>query len=550
MKRYAFLVLLVLFVVYLFRAEQQAIVFVDGEVYTFDSENSVVSSALVVDGKIAATGGTEAMLALAPKQARLVALDGRALLPGFVDAHSHFPVGVIEHLGVDLSATSALPVVNNDELLRRVERAVETTPAGQWILGFNYDNTVFPGGQHPTRQQLDDLSQKHPIYLRHISGHMGVANSIALEELQVDNNVPLHNHFVGIDIKTGELNGLLQEHAAPHLGKFLKHFSYLDLINAYRKTQREYLAEGITTAQNGIANLPTARLLRVLQRIRVLPMRVNAWVDHNVAREREPLISRQYRQATVKLIVDGSPQGMTAYLSTPYHNTQAHSADFRGAPLFTQAALTARVLFFHKAGYQIALHGNGDAAIDMIIEAIENAQEVDPRPDARHILVHAQTIRQDQLNRLKSLPLTPSFFNSHTFFWGDWHREVTLGPQRAAFISPLASAKDAGLRFTLHSDAPVTPVSPLHLVWSAINRRTRSDVTLGAQERIDLISALRAITIDAAWQSYIDDDLGSIEAGKLADLIVLSADPAAVDDVRTLSVDLTYIGGDLVYQRE
>ncbi len=550
LKRYTLLVLFVLFAAYLFRTEQSTIVFVDGQVYTFDSNNSVARSALVVDGKIAATGSSEAMLTLAPKQARVVQLDGRALLPGFVDAHSHFPVGVIEHLGVDLSATSASPVVNNDELLKRVKRAIDETPPGRWVVGFSYDNTLFPDGQHPTRQQLDRLSQEHPVYLRHISGHMGVANSLALQELQVDNNVAPHNHFVGVDIKTGELNGLLQEHAAPSLEKFLRNFSYLEIITAYKKTQDEYLAEGITTAQNGIANQATTRLLRVLQRIGVLPMRVNAWVDHKVAQHSDPLESARYRQATVKLIVDGSPQGMTAYLSTPYFDTQSHSENFKGAPLYTQALLSARVLYFHKAGYQIALHGNGDAAIDMIIEAIDKAQTSHPRADARHILVHAQTIREDQILKLKTLPLTPSFFNSHTYYWGDWHREVTLGPRRAALISPLASAQKAGLRFSLHSDAPVTPVSPLHLAWSAVNRQTRSGFTLGEQQRIDLTSALRAITIDAAWQSHTDHDRGSIEAGKLADLIVLSEDPAAVKDLRTLKVDLTYIGGVEVYRRK
>jgi len=168
---------------YLTAEKQQALLFVGGPIYTMDNANSVAEAILVERGVITAIGGSKTLRERAPEDARIVELSGRALLPGFVDAHSHFPVGVINHLGVQLSATNATPVVNNNELLQRVTEAVKITPKGQWVVGFNYDNTVFPSGRHPTREQLDQITQSHPIYLRHISGHMGVANSAALKDV-------------------------------------------------------------------------------------------------------------------------------------------------------------------------------------------------------------------------------------------------------------------------------------------------------------------------------------------------------------------------------
>ena len=207
MKRATLIVMLFALLVWFSTgARPKALLFVGGVVYTMNSDDSTAEAVLVERGVITAIGSSTDVRMQAPADALLIDLNGRALLPGFVDAHSHFPVGVIDHLGVQLSATARSPVVNNNELLNRVRDAVEITPSGQWVVGFNYDNTVFPTGQHPTRQQLDQITQEHPVYLRHISGHMGVANSLALKELQIDNKGLALQHFIGTDPETGELN--------------------------------------------------------------------------------------------------------------------------------------------------------------------------------------------------------------------------------------------------------------------------------------------------------------------------------------------------------
>ncbi|MNE45035.1 N-substituted formamide deformylase precursor [compost metagenome] len=214
--------------------------------------------------------------------------------------------------------------------------------------------------------------------------------------------------------------------------------------------------------------------------------------------------------------------------------------------------LAQAVFAVHSAGRQVVIHANGDAAIDDVLYAIGEAQRRLPRPDARHRIEHAQSVREDQLDRIKELGITPSFFNDHVYYFGDDHRDVYLGEDRARRISPLRSAVDRGIRFSLHNDTPITPPSPLHLVSVAVNRLTASGRELGPEYRITPYQALRAVTIDAAWQAFEEKDKGSIEAGKLADLVILADNPLTVDplELHNITVLQTIIGGRQIYAQQ
>jgi predicted amidohydrolase YtcJ len=203
----------------------------------------------------------------------------------------------------------------------------------------------------------------------------------------------------------------------------------------------------------------------------------------------------------------------------------------------------------YKQRVQVAIHGNGDASIQDALDAIEAAAAKYPWPEARPLIIHAQMSRKDQIERMAALGVTPSFFAAHTFFWGDRHAGIFMGPERAANMSPAKWAQDAGVRFSSHMDTPVTPMRPLQAVWSPVERKTKTGVVLGPDQRIDRMSALRAVTIDAAWQVFMDDDIGSIEPGKLADLVVLSGSPLTAPDLRELLVDMTLIEGVTHFQR-
>jgi predicted amidohydrolase YtcJ len=253
----------------------------------------------------------------------------------------------------------------------------------------------------------------------------------------------------------------------------------------------------------------------------------------------------------VKLIADGSIQGYTGYLSLPYFVPPGDDPGFRGYPRIAREKLIDKVTRYHAAGWQIAVHGNGDASIDDILDAYAEAQRRAPREDARHIIIHAQMARDDQLDRMRELGVVPSFFVLHTYYWGDRHRDIFMGPERAARMSPARSARDKGVRFTIHCDSPVVPVEPLRLMWAAVNRRSSSGAAIGPEERISAAEALRAVTIDAAWQHREEDLKGSLEPGKLADLVVLSASPLdqpeTIDEIRVLE---TIVGGETVYRAD
>jgi len=492
-----------------------------------DASNRIVQALSIRAGRIHDLGSTEHVTANSTSSTTTIDLRGRTLMPGFVDAHSHFPASGIRAVSVDLSPPPIGDTNTIDQLLARLVDAAQTSNSRDWLLGYNYDNTTLDEGKHPTRIELDAAVPDQPVYLWHSSGHMGVANTKGLDLLGInESSVPASDGTYGRDTDTGRLNGLLLEKSAPPLTEIIKTLSLKKQMRIFTAAREDYLAAGVTTIQNGYAGKNMMRALRYSQMAGQLPQRVVAWPAHNkqeIRGNRSNSSGVQFNESftfakgAVKILVDGSPQGMTAYLSEPYFNTLDKPADYRGFALIDQVSLNSLVYDYHRRGYQLAMHGNGD--------------------------VHAQTIRQDQINRLPALSLSPTFFTSHTYYWGDWHRQYTLGPERANNISPARWAQQAGVRFSLHTDTPVTPVTQLQLLWSATKRQTQSGVTLGVDQRIDMQTALRAITIDAAWQNHIEDVVGSLEVGKFADLVVLSQSPFEVDDVRSIDVLATYING-------
>jgi len=251
-----------------------------------------------------------------------------------------------------------------------------------------------------------------------------------------------------------------------------------------------------------------------------------------------------------KFVGDGSIQGYTGFLSEPYYRPGEHQADYRGYPNIDADTLKAQVKAIHCSGQQVAVHGNGDAAIDQFLDAWEAALEACPAEDARPVLVHAQMARADQLERMKKLGATPSFFSAHVYYWGDRHRDIFLGPERAARISPAASAAALELPFTTHLDTPIVPIDSMLQLWTPVARETSSGQALGPDERISVEQALRAMTSDAAWQLRLEERVGSIEPGKLADLVILSENPLDYEgDLRDIRIERTLVGGVTIYEK-
>ncbi|CAB1370379.1 amidohydrolase [Denitratisoma oestradiolicum] len=533
--------------------------FLNGVVLTMDPADRVVSALAVEGERIVAVGDSDDLKARYGKDAVIHDLAGKALLPGFVDAHGHFPASGLAVIGVDLNSPPIGTLETMAQLQARMGAKAAETAKGKWVFGFGYDDTLLAERRHPTRQDLDAISTEHPIYVWHISGHMGVANSRALALAGIGPGSPNPPGGVIVRDARGEATGLVQENSAIEMQKLAMQIGPLDFVRMVRQAAAEYAAQGITTAQNGATDRRSAQGLAWASRFGLIPMRLELWpmwnslgpelrdgklkaVDYDTDR---------LHLGAVKFFSDGSIQGYTGFLGHPYHVPYHGDAEYRGFPTMDQKQLVEEIGRYHRAGIQLAIHSNGDAAIDNVLDAIETAQQETTRPDIRHILVHAQTARLDQLDRMARLSVIPSFFSAHTYYWGDRHRDIFLGPERAANISPTRWAKQKGLRFSVHLDTPVAPMNPRLLLWSTVNRLSSSGQPIGPEQRLTVMEALRAMTIDAAWQIHQENRIGSLEPGKLADMVVLSDDPRKRPEaLRNLKVDATLVGGVTIFPRE
>jgi len=537
--------------------DARPMLYVGGPVVTVDPANRIAEALLVRGDRIAAVGTEADVRAAAPAWSREVDLAGRALLPGFIDAHGHFPGSGIYAVEVDLNSPPIGDVEDLEDLADRLARKAAETAAGDWIVGRGYDDTLLAERRHPTRDDLDRVSRDHPIAIWHVSGHLAVVNGAGLAALGID-AAPADPDGGVVRRRPGsrEPDGVLEESATDWVESGVPPPSFWQGIGISRAASRDYAAHGVTTAQNGWADAQLLEGLPLLSRVGIVSQRLVLWPTAEMGEKRiageldfgDP-IPRWVKRGAIKLIADGSIQAYTGYLSQPYFVPPGDDPGFRGYPRIPRDDLFAQVERFHAAGFQLAIHGNGDAAIDDILDALEHALRAHPRADPRPIVVHAQMARDDQLDRMRALGVIPSFFSLHTYYWGDRHREIFMGPERAARMSPAKSALERGVRFTIHTDCPVVPMEPLRLLSAAVNRRSSSGVVVGPAQRIGVAEALRAITIDAAYQHFEEAEKGSLEAGKLADLVILSASPLdRPDALETIRVEETIVGGRTVFR--
>ena len=533
-------------------------IFYNGDVLSMNAENEVFEAISIRGDRIEALGTDDEMLALETRDSVVTDLRGKTLLPGFVDAHGHFPGSGLTQIAADLNSPPIGAVLSMADVQDSLRRQVEQTAAGEWVAGFGYDDTLLLERRHPTREDLDAVSTEHAIYISHVSGHMGVGNSLALERAGISSLS--EDPPGGVIVRRAgsrEPAGLLEEAAHTDVLQMSMDFSTLDALKILRHASQEYAAAGVTTAQSGGVDRFMAEAMGLLARFNQIKPRLIVFAFHdmlgvdllNGSFDPAEWNSRRYLIGAVKIVADGSIQGYTGYLSQPYHTPFHGDADYRGYPVLSREELTRAISEFHAAGFQLAVHGNGDASIDDILYAFEQAQRASPNADPRLILIHSQMARDDQLLDMKRLGITPSFFSAHTYYWGDRHRDIFMGPERAARMSPTRSAQDVGLRYSVHLDTPVVPMQPLLLLWSTVNRESTSGQVIGPEQRIGVMQALRAMTIDAAWQVFKEEEIGSLEPGKFADLVVLSGNP--LDDpanIRKLSVVETVVGGNPVYE--
>ena len=526
-----------------------ATVYVDGDILTMDDTQPVVEALAVRDGRILAVGSRSQVVAVAGANVEVRQLDGNTLLPGFIDSHGHISA-VIAFMAFENIAS---PPVGGVQSIVDIQRLLTAracgTPPGQWIMAAGYDDSLLAEQRHPDRFDLDRISKEHPVMAWHVSGHLMVCNSMCLKlaGISAETEDPEGGVIRRME-NSNEPNGILEETAVYRIySELLPVHEVSKRLDLLGQAQDYYASFGITTVQDGAASLIDLQTLRRASEQGLLKLDVVAYpwyLNASVLDEQFPVsqfYSRHFRVGGVKLGLDGSPQGKTAWLTQPYHvPPEGRAADYRGYPKLSDTEINSYIKEFFGKGVPVIVHVNGDAAADQLITAVKNANRLYGRnANRRTVMIHAQTVRDDQIDQMKVENIMPSYFVTHTYFWGDWHRDSVLGPVRGPRISPLAATFVRDVSYTIHNDAPVVPPDMMRLVWSAVNRLTRSGQTLGEAQKISVAEALKAITINGAYQYFEEDSKGSLETGKLADLVILSdnplkAEPLTIKDIQVM----------------
>ncbi len=521
------------------------------KIITMNPMQPEASHVAVRDGRILGVG-TLAELAAWGAHTLDQRFADKVLLPGLIEGHCHLKEGSMwdwtytgwfdrrDPQGIVWSGMRSMDAVVARLAEVDAQMSAQGLPATEPLIAWGFDPIYF-GGERMTVAHVDRASATRPIVIAHANGHLMNVNSamLRLAGITRDNEVEGVVKFAG-GADDGEPTGELQEPAAMFL--VLRKIGNAGLLApmteaGVRSFARLACLQGVTTATDLVNKLgdDDCRTLETVLAddavgVRILPAFQAFHGTHGAAAGAEhvkallPRNTDRLRYGLVKMMLDGSIQGFSARLRWPGHFNGAPNGIWVTAPAQYEADFEA----YHRAGLTIHTHTNGDEASEAAIDAIERVLTRAPRPDHRHTLQHGQMIDAPLFRRMAALGLSANLFANHLWYWGDQHYETTMGPDRANRLDACASALAAGVALSIHSDAPVTPLGPLHVAWCAVNRVTPKGRVLGAAERLTVPQALHAITLGAAWTLKLDDEIGSIECGKRADFCVLEDDPLAV----------------------
>ena len=532
-------------------------IFLNGEIITMDEAQPQAEAVAIRDGRILAVGTREEVDRAAGAGASLRDLGGATLAPGFIDTHGHFAMLAQTAGMANVQPPPAGPVRSIPELQAQLEAWALAHPDSPWVLGWGYDDSLLAEQRHPTREDLDAVSTEKPVFLMHTSAHLASCNSLCLDAIGISAETPDPEGGIIRRQSDGRTpNGVLEETALYLAYAHLPQPVESQRLAGLSAVQELYASYGITTAQEGAAQGQNITDLQKVAARGDLYLDVVAYQlfqkdgvipeDFTVSKTYD----NRFRIGGIKLLLDGSLQGRTGWLTQPYA-TQApgQPADYSGYRIHSDESVSSLFEQAYARGIQIIAHANGDRAIDQYLDMMTPVMTAHPGQDQRPVVIHAQAARQDQLEEMAAGGILPSFFSAHPFYWGDWHRDAILGPERAAFISPLAAAKALGIPYTVHNDPPVVPPDVIRLLWVSVNRETRSGQVLGEDQRASPMDALRAVTLNAARQYFEEAEKGSITPGKKADFVILSDSPLTIDpaDMQSIRILETIKEGVTIY---
>lgn len=520
-------------------------VYYGGNIITLEKEN--VEAVLVENGKIIETGTKKEILEkLKDEEVEHIDLRGATLMPAFIDSHSHI-TAYAQTLGIG----QLEKCTNFEEIVETMKKFKQENDKkeGEWLIGFGYDNNFLKEKQHPTREVLDKISKTSSILITHKSGHMGVVNTKALEILGITSETPEpEGGKIGREKDSQTPNGYLEEKAFIEASQKLEIITFEQMVKLIKKAEKVYASYGITTAQDGLTKENEFNLLKYMAENKMLDLDIVSFVDFKNAKsivENNTKFVKQYcnhyKIGGYKIILDGSPQGRTAWLSKPYEGEK----EYCGYPIYENSQVEEIVQKSVNEQMQLLTHCNGDAAAEQLIESYE---KINATENYRPVMIHAQLVRKDQLKRMKKINMLPSFFIQHVYYWGDIH--IKNFGERAKEISPIKSAIQNGLIYTMHQDTPVLAPNMFETIWCAVKRQTQNGIKLGESQKISVLEAIKGLTINSAYQYFEEEQKGSIKPGKIADFIVIDKNPLEIeiDEIKNIKIIYTIKNGQIIYK--
>jgi len=528
-------------------AQDSATLYRGGPIITMDGDTPQMVEAVVTrNGRIAFVGAEKEAHTAAGREAAVRDLKGATLLPGFIDAHSHFTVATMSAGGLDLrdkvhGAITDIPAV---QAAIRSHVARSSAKPGSWITVWQFDQEVLAEKRYITRAELDAIAPDRPLVVLHVSLHGAVANSAALKAAGIDEATPVPPGGMMLRDDAGKLNGVLLEKAMFLLLAKMPQPTAEQKLAALDAAQNRYFAEGYTHAQDGATQPPdiaflTSAAARERLKIDLALLPFSTGLDALLAKPDLKFGSYEghVKLQGIKFVLDGSVQGRTGFFSRDYKrgSPEGHHP-WHGEPILSETDFIAQAKKVHDRDWQLFVHANGDAAIDMAIRGFD-ALGITAADNRRPVVIHSQFQRRDQLPAYARIGVGPAYFSNHAWYWGDVHR-TNFPAEVVDFISPLRSARAAGLIPSNHSDYSVTPLDTRFMLWTSMARVSPTGVVSGPDERIDAYAALQALTTGPAWQIFEEDRKGRIKPGLLADFVILDKNPLTtpVDDIKAIKV--------------
>lgn len=489
-------------------------IYINGDFITLENDN--IEALATENDKIIKTGSKAEILEVADANTEIIDLKGNTLMPSFIDAHSH-----IFALAKSLMQISIDGLTSIEEIKNCLDKYKKENRTNEWIIVNGYDNNILKNREHITKQELDEIFPDTPVIIENKSRHNGIANSEALEKLGITKTTA--------DPEGGRIifdKGLLEENAFIDSLKKIPLPKIEEIINAFKEAQEIYLSHGITMAQEGVITNELAKIYKLLADMHEIFLDVVAYMDYRnvdeIKKEYSKFINKynnNFKIGGIKIFLDGSPQAKTAWLREAY----ANEPEYYGYRIMKDEDVEEILENSKESNLQILAHCNGDKAAEQYINAIKNISGL-----KRPVMIHAQILGLDQLPDVKKYNIIPSFFISHIYYFGDIHIK-NLGIKRAEHISPAGSSLKHNILFTFHQDTPVIEPDMFETIWCAVNRKTKEGKVLGENEKISVLEAIKAVTINVAYQYGEENIKGSLKGGKNANMIIINKNPLKID---------------------